>query len=213
VRSRLTAVSAHQTRAGALRTVVRDGVSPPLAAAGFERVGQKQRWSRRTSELVHIVAVGYRHGFYDIEFLLGCPPAARILYGKEPADASDPNFALAIGAASDFRRRPRLNGFELRDGMPDDAVTTLAEAARDDSVAIAAWLERFQTRSDLCRHLVETRGKGFRWPTLGMGLVDLTAAALAVLDRSPEAPGLMEAAVAATVSWPDERVDRLRAAV
>jgi len=205
-------VLATRTRAQSLRTIIGYGVAKPLGAAGFERVGQKQRWMRPMSELVHIVAVGYRHGSYDVEFLLGCPPAAGILYGNESADASDPNFALVLGAAVDFRRRPRLNGFKLWDGMADAQVMALVQAAHDDSAAIAVWLERFQTREDLRRHLVETRGKGFRWPTLGMGLVDLTAATLAVLDRAPEAPELIEAAVAATVSWPDERVDRLRRA-
>ena len=193
--------------------VIRDGVAKPLTAAGFERVGQKRRWARPTAELLHIVVVGYRHGSYDVEFLLGCPPASVILTGAEPAEPSDPEFALALGAAYDLRRPARLSGFRLRDGMGDDEVAKLAENAREDAAAIAAWLGRFQTRADLRRHLVETRGTGFAWPTGDMGLVDLTAAALAVLDHSPDADELVETVATAFARWPDdERVRRLRAA-
>jgi hypothetical protein len=104
---------------------------------------------RPTSELVHIVAVGYRHGSYDVEFLLGCPPAAGILFGNEPTDPSDPNFALALGAAVDFRRKPRLNGFKLSDGMADDEVTVTALVKRLVTTArrsLAGWSGSRHTR-------------------------------------------------------------------
>ena len=166
---------------------------------------------RPTAELVQIVVVGHRHGSYAVEFHLGCPPAALILRGAEPSDPSDPNFSVAQGAALDFRHPPRLYGFQLDDGMTDDEVAMLAADARDDTASIAAWLDQFRTRADLRRHLVETRGAGFRIPTGDMGLVDLTAAILAVLDRSPDAAELAEVAVSRWERWPhDERINRLR---
>jgi len=193
-----------------MRTIVHDGFEPVLLPAGFVREGTR-RWRRRTGELEHVVQVGKRHRSWGVEWGIVSAELVPLVLGIKPrGDVGD---ACVFGTPSSIQHPAQADWFWLEEQDVDQIVAGVAQDMR----IVEPWLRQFQTRSDLREYLMLNRDRqdprGFTFP-VNLPAKVYVAAALAVVDRAPDASALLNEAATELASFDDEinngRMARLR---
>ncbi len=197
-----------------LKKVLSLGIEAVLIPAGFEHVGRRQ-WRRSTEQLEHVIEVLQRRGTYDVQWGVVSPELVWFLWGTEPrGDVGD---AALTGWPSGIKHPSNAQSFRLDgDSDPDAIAVGLAE----DMQVVEAWLRPFQTRADLRGYLLVNRDqndpRGFVFPK-SLSLKLYVAAALAVVDRAPDARDLVTEAEVQSTDFQDPlnraRSDRLTEAL
>jgi hypothetical protein len=195
-----------------LRTIVKNGFEPVLLPAGFKREGSF-RWRRATPELEHVIQMLRRRGMCDVQWGIVSPEVTSLVWGERYGDVGD---AAMTGFPSGIRHPAQAQSFRLDDGRDADDI---AAGVAEDMRVVEAWMRPFQTRAQLREYLMLNRDRtdrrGFLVPA-NLPLKVYTAAALAVVDRSPDASALISEAATELESFNDDlnrgRMNRLREA-
>jgi hypothetical protein len=171
-----------------LRTIIADGIEAALLPAGFAPTGRRWTWARPAKELTHLIGVLTKVASrsYTVQWSIGCPPAAAILWGE--GDARDISFNVMAGLPSGIVRGALGDGWTLSGSTTPNEALEIAAAAKADLRVVAARLYRLQTRRELWNYLLENREpvdrRDFLFPAmLPFKLVTAAALALAGYDR------------------------------
>ncbi|HEX7491190.1 MAG TPA: HEAT repeat domain-containing protein [Candidatus Limnocylindrales bacterium] len=202
----------------ALNRIVAQGIESVLLPAGFNAVG-KRLWVRRERELLHLVALGFRHGTYGIEFGIVSPEATDFLWGH-PAKPSDFGDVVMHGTPGHIRWPAACENFAVGEQEDSLKIDEMAGLVAQDMDMVASWLAQFRTRRDYRDWLVEgpdANDGGGRFFIPSPALRVYIAAVLAVLDRDSKAGDLVDQAEIAMRPWNDrlnrERIGSLKAAL
>src|SRR5260370_36188010 len=201
----------------ALRRLASDAFDAVLVPEGFNRVERKYTWVRRTSELVHVVAVLHRRRQYDIQWGVVSPEAAELLWGRA-ADPTDVGQSVMSGTPGKIRHPAPGQSWTL-DEVTDGQLQQIIEAVRADLEVVAKRLNAFQRRRDLMTYLLQNRDRIDRRDFLIPANLPLklgTATALALADHDKQACDLLPEVDREMARYRDrlsvERVGRLRQA-
>jgi hypothetical protein len=202
----------------ALNRIVAHGIESVLLPAGFNAVG-KRLWVRQELELLHLVALGFRHGRYGIELGIVSPEATDFLWGH-PAKSADFGDVVLHGTPGHIRWPAACENFAVGDQEDSLKIDVMAGLVAQDMDMVARWLAQFRTRRDYRDWLIEgpdAKGGGSRFFIPAPALRVYIAAVLAVLDQDPDAGDLVDQAEIAMRPWNDrlnrERIDSLKAAL
>jgi hypothetical protein len=64
-----------------LDVIVREGFEAALLPLGLKPSGRRLTWSKPADELSHLIGLLPTRKRYTIQWSVGCPPAARLLWG------------------------------------------------------------------------------------------------------------------------------------
>jgi len=161
---------------------------------------------RGVGGIEHIVAVLGRGRFHDLQWGIGCLPAARIIWGEQ-AGPCDVGYSVVTGTPGGIRRPAPGQTWTVDSEITGEGVELLVRAVSEEVRVMIDFLSRFAGRRDVWTYILGTRDStepsAFTipgtWP-----LRILTAAALAAVDGDPEARELIPEAEAAWAKFTDE---------
>jgi hypothetical protein len=173
-------------RSPLLDLIVKEGFEAALLPLGFKPTGRRLTWSRPANELSHVIGLLPNRKRYTIQWSVGCPSAARLLWGD--GDVSDVGYTVMAGVPSNILKPTFGNSFEILEDITAESVHASAAAIASDVAGIAASLDRFQTRHGLWRYLMTNKDpvdhRDFTFPAMfTMKIATAAALALAGGDR------------------------------
>lgn len=200
----------------ALRRILSDGIDAVLVPAGFERRGRRA-WLRQTSELQHVIALDLHHGAFAVQWGVVSPEVVPYLWGNAGKEG-DVAWSAMTSWASDIMQHPSCWSFRLDEAVPGEEIERITASLSADLELVERYLRPFSTRRELRAYLMANRdqsdSRGFLIPS-GLPLKLFTAAALAVVDRDPDARELIADTEHAMAPYRDDltraRLDRLKA--
>jgi hypothetical protein len=204
------------SRAAALRRIVSEGIDPVLVPAGFEPRG-RQAWVCQMPELQHVIALESRYRTFDVQWGVVSPELVPFLWGT-PGKEGDVAWSAMTGRPSGIHRPAACPGFRLDEQVPGEEVQRITAGLSEDLRRVEEYLRAFSTRRELRDYLMANRDpidrRGFVVPA-NLPLKLFTAAALAVVDGDPDAPGLVADTEQAMAPFKGEitraRLSRLKA--
>jgi hypothetical protein len=206
-----------RSKSARLKAVIKDGIEAALLPAGFVSTGKPLTWGRSAGELTHLIGVHSRTSSYSLQWSLGCPPAAWLLWGD--GDPRDVSYCVMAGTPSDMVHPSHGDGWILSDTSTSEDAVTIAAGLKSDLAIVVKRLEAFSTRRQVWTYLLENRDpvddRDFLVPAqLPFKLA--TAAALALAGGDLEGCDLAAEAELALRRFKDklhrEQVNRLRTA-
>lgn len=212
-------MSGQLTAAAALKRVVGEALQPRLVAAGFAPGKRPRSWVRTLPELNHVVALDKTRQHHTLRWGVWVSGASEIVWG-ETAEPSEVAYAVVGGTATSIRHPAPLGSFKLAERSESSDLDPMVAALAAEVELIDSTLSLYRDRRSTWQRLLIERPRAarpeFDFPA-AQPLKLLTAAAVAALDRDPEACRLAAAAVTALSSFTDDintaRLSRLDAAV
>ena len=204
------------SRSVALRRVLSEGIDGVLVPAGFEPRGRRA-WLRQASELQHVIGLESRYGTFRVQWGVVSPEAVPYLWGT-PAKEGDVAWSAMTGHPRGIHHPAACQSFSLEDPVPAEEVQRITAGLAADMRRMEEYLRPFTTRRELRDYLLANRDpsdpRGFVIPA-GLPLKLFTAAVLAVIDRDPDACGLITDAEQALAPYRNKitraQLDRLKA--
>jgi hypothetical protein len=175
---------------------------------GYSRTGRVWTWARPAGELTHLIGILRTGTSYTLQWSVGCPPAARLLWGE--GDERDLSFNVMAGVPS--RAAPgAVNGWALDKLTADKDLLEMGASVKESLLKVCSWLDNFQTRRGLWTYLLENRDpwdhREFTFPA-NLGFKFATATALALVGGDHEGCELLADVQATHRPWRDRMAQR-----
>ncbi|HEX2682110.1 MAG TPA: hypothetical protein VHQ03_12560 [Candidatus Dormibacteraeota bacterium] len=168
-----------------LATIIAAGIESSVTPLGFRATGRRWTWARPNNELTHLVGVLSKGSSYSLQWSVGCPAAAQILWGQ--GDARDIAYNLMAGVPSGVVPGA-INGWSLEESTTNTQVQEIVDSLGSSLVELSHWLTQFGTRRALWTYLIANRNpvdnREFVFPAiLPFKMAAAAALALAGGDR------------------------------